>query len=101
MIEQPSKPSKPRKRRVVRRPAAPPPALPDQTENPQSVSEAVPQSPRPDPGLREQRLRQWDMLDPREKKALGVTFDEFLKSDNYTGYGPNSHWTDPEEVLRG
>jgi len=59
----------------------------------QSASEADPQKPKVDV---EFRRRQWDLLDSRSRKALGVTFEEFLKLDNYTGYGANSKWTEIE-----
>lgn len=43
------------------------------------------------------RAQQWEMLSPRDRDRLNMTRDEFLKTEDVTGFGFNSYFTPLEE----
>lgn len=46
------------------------------------------------------REQQWEMLGEVGQRYLGKTKEEFLQAEDFTGAGPNSYFTPPEDRLR-
>lgn len=65
-----------------------------QQENQSEVVQEKKDSPKIDKLFRKQ---QWDMLDTRARKVLGITEKQFLENEDVTGFGPNSYFTPREK----
>lgn len=86
----------------------PPKAKPPVETTPLPSEEAAPQSPPVDIYEKNQdigldirnlsfRRQQWSMLSERDKQNLGMTEEEFLRADDFTGAGPNAYYTKLED----